>query len=85
MEIIGGINEVINKERRSIVIVDVESINGKKGNKQKLSIELRKPMLTITNILKAGDKIKSTCRTDFKKDKYTNCYNNLVAEKIERI
>ncbi len=88
MEIVGKVVEIIEKKLKttykSIVVVDTEKINGKE-NFDRLSVEFRKKLHLKAQIFKVNDTIKTRIKNEFKKDNYTNCYNNLVAKSVERI
>jgi len=91
MEIIGKIDQIIDKSeapyKKSLVIVNVYSINGVENNSKnkQWAVEFRKNLSDLAKAFKEGDDIKTLCHSDFKKDKHANCYNNVVAEKAERI
>lgn len=84
MVIIGEVNEILDKSKpefkKQVAIVS-DSMN----RKNTWAIEFRKHMSDIAKALHPGDRVKVTVFNDFKKDKYSNCYNNVVAEQLERI
>lgn len=91
MEVVGIVSEVIDKSKapfkKALVVLDVTLINGtvNESENKKFVLEFRKHMADVAKALRFGDEIKANCYSDFKQDKHSNCYNNIVAQKAERV
>ncbi len=84
MQIIGIIEQVVDKSKppfKKRVAIISDAIN----KKNKWGVEFRKQLAEAAKALRPGDYIKVTCYNDFKIDDYNNYYNNVVAEKVERL
>ncbi|AOR28757.1 hypothetical protein FORMB_17180 [Formosa sp. Hel1_33_131] len=84
MEIIGIIEQILDKSKppfKKRVAIVSDSIN----KKNKWGVEFRKQLAETAKTLRPGDYIKVTCYNDFKIDNHNNYYNNVVAEKVERL
>lgn len=84
MEIIGTIEQILDKSRppyKKKVAVIQDGINPKNT----WCVEFRKNLSEVVSVFQPGDRIKVTFRNEARIDVFFNYYNNLIAEKIERI
>lgn len=82
MQIIGIVDQVIvrsNPPKRIAIIVD--TIN----EGCTWAIEFRKSLMHKAGLLKSGDRVDVSFKTNARVDKRQNTYTNAVGEKLERI
>lgn len=84
MEVIGIIEQILDKSnpplKKKVAIIQ-DAIN----DNSKWCVEFRKQLSETVSVLRSGDRVRITFYNDCRVDNHSNYYNNIVAEKIERI
>ena len=84
MQIIGIVSRILIKSTKQLK-KRVVIINDTIDPQNVWCIEFRKELAEVAGIIQEGDNVKVKFRNEGRIDDHQNYYNNIIAEKIERL